>query len=73
VNIVEAYKRRRYENYYISRLNDSETESAETQVWLDFTAAGEYVSPAEFAELTSENDEVAKIVLYMTNYPEKFI
>lgn len=39
VNIVEAYKRRRYEDYYISKLNDSETENAETQVWLDFSDA----------------------------------
>lgn len=31
-NIVEAYKRRRYKDYYISKLNDSETENAETQV-----------------------------------------
>jgi four helix bundle protein len=37
VNIVEAYKRRRYKDYYISKLNDSETENAETQVWLDFS------------------------------------
>jgi four helix bundle protein len=29
-NIVEAYKRRRYKEYYISKLNGSETENAET-------------------------------------------
>ena len=39
VNIVEAYKRKRYKDYYISKLNDSETENAETQVWLDFSLA----------------------------------
>jgi four helix bundle protein len=31
-NIVEAYKRKRYKDYYISKLNDSETENAETSM-----------------------------------------
>jgi len=36
-------------------------------------AACQYITIAEFAELTPENDEVAKLVLYMFNNPEKFI
>jgi four helix bundle protein len=31
-NIAEAYKRRRYKDYFISKLNDAETENAETEV-----------------------------------------
>ena len=73
VNIVEAYKRRRYKDYYISKLNDSETENAETQVWLDFSLACKYFMEQEYQELKSENDEVAKLVLYMINNPDKFI
>ena len=73
VNIVEANKRRRYKDYYVSKLNDSETENAETQVWLDFANACDYVSLAEYVELKSDNDEVAKLVLYMIKNPEKFI
>jgi len=72
-NIVEAYKRRRYKDYYVSKLNDSETENAETQVWLDFANACDYLLTGEYAELKSENDEVAKLILYMINNPEKFI
>src|SRR5215475_12570549 len=67
VNIVEAYKRRRYKDYYISKLNDSETENAETQVWLDFAVGCQYITAEEYSELRSENDEVAKLVLYMIN------
>ncbi|HET9745962.1 MAG TPA: four helix bundle protein [Chitinophagaceae bacterium] len=73
VNIVEAYKRRRYKDYYISKLNDSETENAETQVWLDFSLACKYFSEQEYKELKLENDEVAKLVLYMINNPDKFL
>ena len=66
VKIVEAYKRRRYKSYYISKLNDSETENAETQVW-------DCLANDQNEELTRDNDEVAKLVLYMINNPEKFI
>ena len=34
-NIAEAWRRRRYEGSFISRLNDSEAEAAETQTLLD--------------------------------------
>jgi four helix bundle protein len=57
VNIVEAYKRRRYKDYYVSKLNDSETENAETQVWLDFAIACNYFKNEIYEELKSENDE----------------
>lgn len=36
-NFVEAYRRRKYKAHFLSKLNDSETENAETGVWLDFS------------------------------------
>jgi four helix bundle protein len=72
VNIVEAYKRRRYKDYYTSKLNDSETENAETQVWLEFALACQYLGQEEYDEFKNENDEVAKLIFYMINNPEKF-
>jgi four helix bundle protein len=71
-NIVEAYKRRRYRSYFISKLNDSETENAETQVWIEFALACGYISKEKYDELSSRNDEVAKLILYMLNNPDKF-
>jgi four helix bundle protein len=71
-NLVEAYKRRRYKDYFISKLNDSETENAETQVWLDFALACNYINQKEYDELKNENDEIAKLLLYMINHPDKF-
>ena len=72
VNIVEAYKRRRYKDYYTSKLNDSETENAETQVWLDFALECQYFNQKEYDEFKADNDEVAKLVFYMINNPDKF-
>src|SRR3981081_359210 len=60
-NIAEAYKRKRYKDYYISKLNDSETENTETEVWLDFALACGYIVQCLYQELKSKNDEVGKL------------
>ena len=73
VNIVEAYKRKRYEKHFISKLNDAESENAETQVWLDFALAFSYINNELYQELKSENDEIAKLILYMINNSDKFL
>ncbi|MFT3936489.1 MAG: four helix bundle protein [Chitinophagaceae bacterium] len=72
-NLVEAYKRRRYKDYFISKLNDSETENSETQVWLDFCKDCQYISPEEYTTLVALNSEAAKLIHYMINNPDKFI
>ena len=36
-NIGEAYRKRRYEKHFISKLSVSDAENTETQVWLDFS------------------------------------
>ena len=35
-NLAEAWRKRRYEGAFISKLSDSEAEAAETQTWLEF-------------------------------------
>ena len=72
-NLVEAYKRRRFKNYFIAKLNDAETENSEIQVWLDFALACHYIKQPDHAEMSQKNSEVAKLILYMINYPDKFI
>jgi len=48
-NIAEAWRKRRYEAAFISKLSDAETE--ETQVWLEFAVRCEYISRTEAANL----------------------
>ncbi|MBK8495035.1 MAG: four helix bundle protein [Chitinophagaceae bacterium] len=71
-NMAEAYRRRRYADYFISKLNDCETENAETQVWLDFSHDCNYITAEEYKLLTAKNDEVGKLAWYMINNPNKF-
>ena len=71
-NIAEAYKRRKYKDYYTSKLNDSETENCETDVWLKFSRDCKYISVEEYDDLFKDNDEVARLIHYMIVNPAKF-
>jgi four helix bundle protein len=49
-NLVEAWRKRRYEASFLSKLSDAEAEAAETQVWLEFALKCGYLS-----EISSKN------------------
>lgn len=72
-NMAEAYKRRMYKDYFISKLNDAETENTETQVWLDFALAFNYIDNELHLELSNRNSEIGKLIWFMSNNPEKFM
>ena len=42
-NLAEAWRKRRYEGAFKSKLNDVEAEAAETQTWLEFAVACGYL------------------------------
>ncbi|MCE7982138.1 MAG: four helix bundle protein [Caldilinea sp. CFX5] len=42
-NLVEAWRKRRYEKAFVSKLSDAEGEAAETQVWLEFSVKCNYL------------------------------
>ena len=71
-NLVVAYRRRKYRPYFISQLTDSETENAETQVWLDFAKDCQYLEIAQYDDFTFRNDEVGKMIWNMIQNPDKF-
>lgn len=71
-NLAEAYKRRRYKDYFTSKLNDCETENSETEVWLDFSMDCNYISNQEYQSLLAKNQEVGKLIWYMINNTDKF-
>lgn len=71
-NIAEAYRKRKYPNHFVSKLSDADTENGETQTWLEFALACSYISDHEFEILNNQAEEVAKLLVYMMNNPEKF-
>ena len=50
-NIAEAWRKRRYQAHFISKLSDADGEAAETQAWLDFARESGYITQEEYAEL----------------------
>ena len=71
-NLAEAYRRRRYKNYFISKLNDCDSENAETQVWLDFSKDLNYITAEKWQILSQKNNEIGKLIYYMLNNADKF-
>jgi len=72
-NLAEAYRKRRYPNHFVSKLSDADTENGETQTWLEFALACNYISNVKFEKLNSQAEEVAKLLVYMMNNPERFL
>ena len=57
-NLGEAWRRRRYQAAFVSKLNDSEAEATETQVWLEFAVKCGYLQLATARELYTAYDKI---------------
>src|SRR5437773_3758448 len=57
-NIAEAWRKRRYEAAFVSKLSDSDGESAETEVHLDFAFRCGYLTPEKHANLRDHYDHI---------------
>ncbi|WP_339839022.1 four helix bundle protein [uncultured Flavobacterium sp.] len=71
-NIAEAYRKRDYPKHFHSKLTDCDAENSETQTWLEFALACNYISNETFQYLTEKNNEVGKLINYMILNPSKF-
>jgi four helix bundle protein len=72
-NLAEAWRKRRYEAAFISKLSDAECEAAETQVWLEFAVKCAYMKREEAASLYQTYDEILAIIVSIINHPEKWV
>jgi four helix bundle protein len=72
-NIGEARRRRRYKAAFIAKLNDSETEATETQVWLELAFRSGYISQELNDEMFAEYESIIAQLVVMINQPEKWI
>ncbi len=71
-NIAEAFRKRRYPKHFISKLSDSEGESAETQVWLDYAFNCDYIDESAHNSLCEKYDHILGMLVNMANNPEKW-
>jgi four helix bundle protein len=72
-NLAEAWRKRRYESHFLLKLNDSETEAGETQSWLEFCLACNYLSKEKAAPLYETYDSITKMLIAMMRNPDPWL
>ncbi|MCA9078528.1 MAG: four helix bundle protein [Planctomycetaceae bacterium] len=72
-NITEAWRKRRYQGSFVSKLNDAEGEAAETQTWLQFAVECRYVEAESTRVLYTEFDAIVAMLVNMQNHSDDWI
>ena len=71
-NLAEAFRKRKYPKSFVAKLSDSEAEAAETQVWLDFSLACQYINKDTYQDLFEKYDKILGKLVNMALHPEKW-
>jgi four helix bundle protein len=72
-NLAEAWRKRRYKAAFVSKLSDSESEAAETQVWIAFAMKCGYLERDQSAPLYKSYDEILRMLVAMINKPQSWV
>jgi four helix bundle protein len=69
---AEAWRNRQYPAAFVNKLNQAETEATETQVWLDFALASEYIDGQQFERLDTTCHSICRQLTAMREDPESW-
>jgi len=72
-NIAEAWRKRRYKAAFIAKINDSETEATETQVWLELALLCKYLTEEKANDLLKKYDHLISQLVLMINDADNWI
>lgn len=53
-NFAEAYRKRKYPAYFISKLTDCDSEYSETDVWIEFSFVCKYITIEGYKNLSEK-------------------
>ena len=71
-NLGEAYRKRQYESYFISKVSDADMENTETEIWLDFSLEFNFIDMEIYADMVQNNREIGRLLNHMLQHPEKY-
>src|SRR5881392_3427233 len=71
--IAEAWRRRKYEAVFVNKLNESEGEGGETQVWIEYSVKCGYVTPKQGREIHRLYNRILGKLVNMGNNPDKWV
>ena len=71
-NLAEGWRKRRYKAVFVNKLTDSEQEAAETQTWLEFGFACDYIDQSEFDKLDEKYEHIFAQLITMERKADTF-
>ncbi len=71
-NISEAWGKRKYEKSFIAKLTDSEGEARETQTWLQFALACNYINEEQFKILNNQYNQIIGMLVNMMSQSQNW-
>ncbi|WP_427162797.1 four helix bundle protein [Aliinostoc sp. HNIBRCY26] len=72
-NLAEAWRKRSYEAAFIAKLNDCESEAAETQTWLKFAVKCDYLNVETAREPYGTYNRVLGILVTIIKNPSPWL
>jgi four helix bundle protein len=72
-NLAEAWRKRRYQAAFVSKLNDAETEAAETQVHTEIAFRHGYLSQEIFNEVDDACDKILAQIVKMIDQADRWV
>jgi len=71
--VWEGWRKRRYKAAFVAKLNDCESEAAETQVWLKFAVKCEYLTVEQGRELYARYNQGLSVLVKMITHPDDWL
>ena len=73
MNLREAWAKRRYEAYFVSKLTDCDGEANETDTSLDFARDCGYITESQHADLVGACGSIRRMLGAMLKNPKPFL
>jgi len=70
--LAEGYRKRRYVAHFVSKTTDSDMENSETQVWLDFSLACQYINEETYKDKMGKSEEIGRLLQDIIINPGKY-
>jgi four helix bundle protein len=72
-NLAEAWRKRRYQAAFVSKLNDVEAEAVETQSRLEFAVACSHLASSVGEDLQQMYEKIIRTLVGMINHSESWV
>ncbi len=71
-NVAESWRKRKYKAVFVNKLTDAMQEASETQCWLEFSLACNYIKQEVFDQLDTEYEKIIGMLNSMGMNADKF-